>query len=505
MMLGGEVDGDAKPEGGSSAADVMAQYGMPLRVYQGRGTLTAVPYRGLNSGGPEEFECSFVAAQLISGRILIACDMDPLPSGMAMRMDAQSLIGRTHDDRQLDAHGLTQTDSLDADAITGGVGLWLTFDANELVVRTGDTAHKRIAEWRYGLTNYLFDGAYVTLGDHRLENALRVQLPERAGEEARVLAILSRVPGYREIASRLRVLKNVAVTTEVLILAEHLTEHHAPDELVEVLAYVLSVGGGCRSQPVYREGYDESGRLASIRHQARIVRPFSSQELVPARAGHLATNQEYVELGVAAFLRWSALLPLKLVADAYLDAKAENDFLEARGAKLAVVLEALKHEFEPLLGERRPKPFLDKELFADLEGELLQCAHEWFKRRGLPQLLEDDMIAPDSFSDLNRAPFRQLVTALTEALDLLTTEEEIPALVASRNKLVHQGQFACVATAAQKGLPKPPSSEVIEEYLAVVHLLDRTVLRLLDYEGPYYRQRMGGKELFKLARKSESH
>lgn len=485
------------------ALDVVAQYGVPLQVYSGRGTLTAIQYRGPNTAGPEEFTCSFVGAQLSSGRILVACNIDPIAGGMNLRMNAQFLSGVTDEGWHIQAREMTQTDSLDADEITGGSAFWLAFDANILECFAGpEETRGGIAEWRYGLTNYLFDGSYFTRGDHTLSHACSFRLPEHASAAPDVLTILTGIEEYRVTSRTLRVLKGVAITAEVLIRAEHTVDHAPPTDLIEALVYVLSVGAGCKCQPIYRRAFDGAGTLVEVRHEARIVRPFSSQALIPATAGNRDINRKYVERGVAAYLAWIKKLPLNLVLDAYLDAKSEGDFLEARGAKLAVALEALKHEFEPQLGGLLAGPHMDKERFAELEAELVQCARDWFRRRNFPAMLEEDMIADDSFRDLNRATFRDLVTALTEFLDLFTTPEEIREVVASRNKLVHQGQFACVAAAVEKGLPKPPAKELISEYLSVVHLLDRIVLRLLDYDGLYYRQGYDGKALLQIAIKS---
>jgi hypothetical protein len=63
---------------------------------------------------------------------------------------------------------------------------------------------------------------------------------------------------------------------------------------------------------------------------------------------------------------------------------------------------------------------------------------------------------------------------------------EVAVFLKSRNSLVHTGLFYCQhyddnAVLIQKGLPTTPQ----EEYFYIMSFLDRLMLKLLGYSGPY--------------------
>lgn len=73
----------------------------------------------------------------------------------------------------------------------------------------------------------------------------------------------------------------------------------------------------------------------------------------------------------------------------------------------------------------------------------------------------------------NRRPFNWKLDMLSKSLIINFEPGEIDRFVKTRNKLAHEGMFPKDAT---------PS----EHYRRMQHFLDRIMLRLFDYQGPYY-------------------
>ena len=74
---------------------------------------------------------------------------------------------------------------------------------------------------------------------------------------------------------------------------------------------------------------------------------------------------------------------------------------------------------------------------------------------------------------LNRRPLKLKIEGLAKWLDLKLEPDEVEKFVATRNNLAHEGRF-------------PDAGTPVEYYQRMQHLIDRIVLRLFDYHGPYY-------------------
>jgi hypothetical protein len=80
--------------------------------------------------------------------------------------------------------------------------------------------------------------------------------------------------------------------------------------------------------------------------------------------------------------------------------------------------------------------------------------------------------------ELRRRSFARLLTELLEEFQVPPSGSERPKLVEriveSRNSLVHRGEFIT-----------PPPARATPEYLELVGLLDRIILRMLGYDGEF--------------------
>ena len=74
---------------------------------------------------------------------------------------------------------------------------------------------------------------------------------------------------------------------------------------------------------------------------------------------------------------------------------------------------------------------------------------------------------------VNRRSFSWKLNNLAKWLNIKFEPGEIERFVEIRNKLAHEGRFPEVGTPT-------------ENYKKMQHVMDRLMLKLLDYQGPYY-------------------
>src|SRR5207237_6599462 len=97
--------------------------------YSGRGVIT-----GNANGRGGRWPCYFSAAQLQSGQIVIACELDNSHEGTPMAIVASGFEGDGLLGERLTSSDLGQITTLGSEAATFEAGAWLTFRANDLDV-----------------------------------------------------------------------------------------------------------------------------------------------------------------------------------------------------------------------------------------------------------------------------------------------------------------------------------------------------------------------------------
>jgi hypothetical protein len=249
---------------------------------------------------------------------------------------------------------------------------------------------------------------------------------------------------YDKIVQRVQTLKGIDVSCEVM--ADIPTDGNIAGvtEVVDDLCYILSVARGTKVQWVYCDQYNENKDLILRTHSSRITKPYSPIKIIHPVAGGGGETKNFIEQAYKVYVEKRESFKLhKGTIDAYLDAKAEHDFLEMRGAKLAVTMEFLKTVFRKAM-------------------------------------------------NIKDGSFKSLIENLCNSINLSVSQKEIDLFVKCRNSLIHEGEFYCkTATPEQRKRCKPLNTQT-EEYLFLVNFLDRVFLKLLGYSGPYIDWRVPG-------------
>jgi len=86
---------------------------------------------------------------------------------------------------------------------------------------------------------------------------------------------------------------------------------------------------------------------------------------------------------------------------------------------------------------------------------------------------------------LNRRSFADLLKGFLHYIKLDVNPKDLHLFIQCRNKLVHTGEFYCLAASSAERKKCAPLPTPAEEYYFMVNFLDRIFLRLLSYSGNY--------------------
>ena len=447
----------------SILARLLHQFGRVAEPYSGSGSVRFA------SGTTHPVE--FAAAQLADGRNVFLCgyrEQDSLSAvgDILSTRPPEDFSGRTIRGSQLQTHGKSWPVSFPGEMKAArGFGAVAAYTPQRMThwVRNGTPT-----DIRYGLTNVYPPG--------------RPRLPIRLQAcHGWVDAALVRLPDYKTIFETVRFSRSVAVTCELVVPADSGSTAEL-QQLVDDVSFLLSVAQGCKVQWTYRAEYDQQGIL-SIEHCDRKTHPYGPLAVIDQRS--ISGPKAFLEATYPVYVRIRQNWHLNSgLIDAYLEAKAEADYLETRAAKLSVALEALKHRYLRS-GETSTSEFLvDPPLYSAIEPDLRKIVRRTLEGKGIPTESAKAMVG--KLPGLNRESFSQILKSLASDLGLQLASSERRSVVDSRNTLVHQGQFYCQAVAKGEatGSLKPLSSPVTE-YLFMVSVLDRIFLKLLGYSGEY--------------------
>lgn len=405
-----------------------------------------------------------VAAQLANGQNVILCrSIDP--AGSFASDEIVELKGTTSDGCQVATRGeLWPQDFPGTVPREWGYGSWSGYTPQRLRVTTRSATPDIV---RYGLTN--------------VRPPRRPTLPLRLDAEgAAIEAILRRVPDCDLIFDRIRVLGDTAVTCELEMSTQgHLTAEQM-QQVASDVCYLLSVAQGCKVEWIYRKEYDSKGLLC-CEHWMRKTRPFGGPELVRLHwAGPAFPDvQRFLQMTYATYVcrrdEWGLT---RGPIDMYLEAKADADFLETRAAKLAVALEALKYWYLRREDTSIPEFILDPQGFEALLPELVTATGAVLPDRYSETVGNDALCG--KLRGLNRESFGRILKQLTKEIGLGLTSDERRKFIASRNSLIHRGQFS------------GPPDHGVQEYFFMMNMLDRIFLKLVGYSGAYVDYRKPG-------------
>jgi hypothetical protein len=437
------------------AEDEMAPlktYGDLVRRYRGR---CVVPLRS----GP--FEGDFECVQLHDGRIYLEVSIGIL-LGKTISLDGPGgglepvgpITGKTSRGLAFEAEAFLMT-SADMRVSTEEPRVVVDFALR--LARVGDTTPA--PRYRYGVTNLLFaPTGYVQRGD-KGQSVMMFK-------DDRDNAYLAWPRRDTKLQTRLmRAQHSCRVTCEI--------EVNDQDEELATVGALLSFANGTVVNWIWRD-YMRRGKKVGSLLADRVTRPYSGLPMLPTNVPGVVP--EFVSQTSPHFRAHQSEYRLNAIVRLLATARAGfYSDLEARGVTLAIVLEVLAgcHASRRNLTTRiQAKTYKagQKAWTTALRSALLEAY-------GSPRLIESMLMS--ARSSMNRSDFREVLTDMVRVFGVPDTEgktvgQEVKEIVKSRNNLIHNGRF----TANESNLQ-------IIEFLAMLSFVDRLLLRLLGYTGPY--------------------
>lgn len=456
-----------RPEISSVGQELLLScYGAPIAQYQGEGVLT------LKDG--QSWECSFSAGQLNTGRVLLLCAFEskfPFLSITADRFEGTTVEGfRVSVDG-----GITETNYL-PDLPANQSGVWAAFLVREMLVQMQQGA--RVQSIHFGVTNLDLGAASFHGGRFR-----PLSLTDRNG----VTDLMVRPVGdYVKTLRRVRTLKEIDVTCEMIRTIGKTEDISRLKEVVNVLCYLLSVARGTKIQYIFCDQYDESDHLISRSHYSNVTKAYSPLPII--EPGVWKETKEFIESAYPVYTAKREAYRLERgTIDAYLDAKAEHDYLEMRAVKLAVAMEMLREVFLNR-AELASKNVVDEERFESLIPSIQRCVGDALSSANIRKPDIDAICNKKKLLGLNRRSFGSTLRKLCKEIGL-KAGNEINLFIACRDSLVHRGDFYCnTATEEQRNECSPLPSPV-DEFFFLINFLDKVFLKLFAYKGQYINWR----------------
>jgi hypothetical protein len=446
-----------------SGQNLLTFYGECLATYSSEGTLTLEDTRTAS--------CTFEAGQLKNGSVFLLCNFlepDPyLPHIPVQRFDGITSQGFcvSIEDEIVSTNYLP--DSLPDQSSTPAA-----YTVRQMTVQKAENA--QVHSVRVGITNFFCD-KQISL---RLEYGVNV-----------TELSIEQVVGYFRRMMLLRTLRGIDVTCEVIGSVPSGGNIERLKNEVNDLCYLLSIARRTTIQWVYYDYYDLNGNCLSSTYCSRVTKAYTPVPLIhPQRDDE---TKSFIEEAYRTYMIKNEPYQLRWLIDAYIDCTAEHDYLELRGIKLAVIMEALKDVFIKLPKEVMDMPshigsyeyILGNAPFESLTPKLKQAICDVLTAE---KISEDDQKAIcGKIGELNRRSFRNVLKAFLQHIGLKISTKDLNLSIFCRNSLVHTGRFYHeTATPEERKECKPLASKT-HEFLFLVHTLDKIFLKLLGYDGPY--------------------
>ncbi|HZF11541.1 MAG TPA: hypothetical protein VFE33_22360 [Thermoanaerobaculia bacterium] len=273
---------------------------------------------------------------------------------------------------------------------------------------------------------------------------------------------------------RIEVLRSVLPTATIeTTTTTPLTEvEQAVDDTCDLLSLAL----GTRVEWILREEAREN--CLRIYHSSRITKRYCPLSVIENDT-HAISDYLRQAMGGRFRRERERIGMTRAVLNTYLDAKSESDFLQVRALKLVIAVEMLKAEYMKVASAS--SFVVDSECFRSAKPRLKKALKEAFKNAEKDE--REALYA--NLEGLNRTPFRRQLEDLCGAARMPIAPGELERFVASRNKLVHYGLFYFETATESEKAKIPPLPNLQEEFLWLLHFVDRLFLRSVDYEGPY--------------------
>jgi hypothetical protein len=287
------------------------------------------------------------------------------------------------------------------------------------------------------------------------------------------------LPDYAQRIVSLWQTRGIVPTCELHIPSVPEEPKERPFDLAGQICKLLSLASGTVVEWIVAAGVNERGERTRTMHAARRTKPYCSLSVVPIKDFGYEANtrmlQEFLQrgLGNSEARGWRKVNAL---IAAFLDARLESDYAEARGIKTIVMLEMLKNLFVDEYSTNVWEPLLPQSLRTKIRTVIKKA----LKESDIPS--ETAVVVQEKLGQFDPS-FRRLVLYMIEQLGLVEDEKTVRAVVGARNSLIHTGQFVSVKDPVKgKDLGFVDAGH---EFFSLLSFVDRILLRIVGHVGMY--------------------
>lgn len=340
---------------------------------------------------------------------------------------------------------------------------------------------------RYGLTNFLFLGTEGRELEYLYwQRVLPLKLDYQGNS---VAGYICETSNYSSASNTLRAVGGIQVTAEFVIdLSLSQLSDTDCKNIADALCRVLSVARGTHIAWIYKVSLDSTGNPVTRVHSNRITRDYhDGLPLLSDSPDDAEPTQVFAETTFPAYVVKSSEYMLDGGSlDTYLEAKSEEQYLEMRALKATVAMEMLAARHCSSCVAPQFNLIINPTVFNSLIEELSSSICDIVLRTTKNKKDAKRVAGRGRVLGLNQRSLGERIQRMWKGIGLLASPQDAKLFAVSRNCLAHTGRFACSpenrATVDGQDIPWSTS---IEEYGFLMSLLDRTILRILDYDGPY--------------------
>jgi len=449
-------------------------YGEFISVYRGSGTLSII-----DGSGEKPHQCSFEAGQRIDGKIILLCH--DLPQGFPLffhfGMLATKFEGTTEEGFFVKSNeadkGLIRIRYLPPSK-SGLHDQNLALKVTELsIVYSEEKYH----ELHFGISNFEFD-ENDTL-DNGKENKVIISLTE----EEKIEIFFKKLNDYDNKINRISTLRAIDVTCEFILKISNQNDLNKLIELIDDICLILSVKNGTKISWVYYDICDKNGKQIVRKHDSKVTKVYQPLDIFNCCEKNSVPTKKFLEDSYQHYMKYRDLLKLNRgVIDAYLDAKAESDYIETRGGKIALAIEFLKNEYLGSKGENS-EYIIPPQEFNKCIPSISASMADALKLQGVTDQNKIELISVEKkIEGLNRRSFGSILKEIKNEFHVNLSSKEITLFIKCRNSLVHRGNFYCKTCQPEERQICEPLLSYIAEYFFMINILDRIFLRILGHD-----------------------
>ena len=459
--------------------DIISDYSDNIFEYRGKGFLHLENKR--------ELECEFKIIQTRDGTILSLCNLiiDDFAPFLANELQILLLSGKTIEGYEIITEGpITRRDS----HLSGSGECQIVFLISSVNIRIAeDDCLETIS---FGITNFEFESNcwIEEISTSGIIIPRRVKAIQLNFENDEIL--IRQVLDYEKVIKKLNAFETIDVTCEVSISISKNDDIKKKQIIVNDLCHLISVGRGTKINWIYYKVHNGK-KLLSVSHHNNITKGFNSSNGVIIDRPDNCNIKNFLDCTYNTYIERKNQYQLdKETISAYLDAKAKGDYMEMRGAKLSIAMENLKAVYldaHSSIGSKDDCGVIAEYIIEEESFSTYKKSIEKF----LKSILEDEAIDKrkrgkiyKNISCMNRSSFEDILRELWKDIGLTLDDNSIHLFINSRNSLVHQCKFYCKVLKPAKKCT--PLNNPVDEYFFLVSILDKTMLKILGYNGIYY-------------------